>query len=148
MSPIQPPNADPARSDLLVSWICAQLVQSAPEGWRRIDFTAMLTTSARDIRYTVILDDGRSPAAELPEDINFALDDLRMEMYDLDKGTWFSLRFVIDPPDEYFAVFNFNLDPGWDPPLPPEAYQEDLDEFPRSEEHIPAWLQENLAAVQ
>ncbi|MFR9730239.1 hypothetical protein ACL03H_13500 [Saccharopolyspora sp. MS10] len=142
MSRTPPPHDAPERSEVLASWICAQLVNHAPEGWRRIDFSAAMTTSARDIRCAVIMRDGSSPAIEVPEGLVPALADLRREMYEPGRGTWLSLRYMIDPPDEFFAVYNRNLDPMWDPPLPAEAFAEDLEEFPRLDENIPQWLKE------
>lgn len=103
-----------------------------------------MASNITDIRFTVVMDDGSFPNAELPDGINFALNDLRKEMYEEDKGTWLSLRLTIDPPGDYRVNFNFDLDPVWDPPIPDSEIVEDLNAFPRAAEYVPDWLQAKL----
>ncbi|PRX46538.1 hypothetical protein B0I33_107115 [Prauserella shujinwangii] len=152
MSPTQPrpsgpptgtPEDDPA--DALLRRIGAQLIAVAPEGWRRIDFTATMATMVEDFALTVVLPDGGTPPVDPPPGIKPDLMDLRHRMYEPGRGTWLSLRLVIDPPGSYVVDFNFDLDPRWDPPVPDVVFQRDFEAYPRDPAHVPGWLRERLA---
>lgn len=133
-----------ARDDLITEWIGWSLIQSAPADWQRIDLMATMTVEVVDIKFTVIMEDGSTPDVELPEGVHQALADLRQEMYQKDRGTWFSARITIDPPGEHKANFNFDLEPVCTPPIPDKALIRDLDTFPRDREFIPPWLQAKI----
>lgn len=117
-----------------------------PEGWRRLDYRVTMATMVEDYKLTAIMSDGTPLTGNPPTELKPDLIELRKEMYQPGRGTWFSMRLVIDPPDAYVVDFNFDLDPGWDPPVPPMVYQRDLQAFPRTDEHIPDWLRAQLDA--
>lgn len=140
----RPDDVAPSRDDLITQWIGQQLMGAAPPEWRRLDLQVAMAANITDIRFTVIMKDGSTPGTELPDGINFALNDLRKEMYEEGKGTWFSLRLTIDPPGDYHANFNFDLEPIWEPPVPDAVLVEDLQAFPRTAEHVPTWLRAKI----
>jgi hypothetical protein len=145
MSPTQPPSSprpsplDAEQEDQLIQQIGARVLQRAPQGWRRIDVKVTMATMVEDIALTVIMEDGSSPPAGQPPDIKAELLTLRHGMYQPGRGTWLSLRLILDPPGSYVVHYNFDYDPLWDPPVPPVVYQRDLEAFPRDAEHLPAW---------
>ncbi|MDT7727891.1 MAG: hypothetical protein QOI21_4467 [Actinomycetota bacterium] len=137
--PSPPPPLDAAQEDELIQQIGARVLQGAPKGWRRIDVKVTMATMVDDIALTVIMSDGSSPPPEPPPDIKAELVALRQGMYQPGRGTWLSLRLILDPPGSYVVHYNFDYDPLWDPPVPPVVYQRDLEAFPRDTEHLPAW---------
>jgi hypothetical protein len=124
----------------LVQQIGIGLLNVAPPGWRRLDLVAKVSVAAQDYDLGVLMPDNSQVVAEVPEDAIAAILELRRLMFQPERGTWFSMRFMMDPPTAYHAFYNFDHDPQWDPPLPPEVFRRDLEAFPRPADAVPAWL--------
>lgn len=135
---------DQARYDELTTGIAGLLSGAAPRGWRRIDLRGLMTVAVSDLALTVVLEDGSTPAAELPQPVIEMAAELRSTMYRPGHGTWLSMRVLLDPPGSYWTSFNYDYDPLWDPELPDDAYAQDLAAFPRDDEHIPGWLRAHV----
>ncbi|XVQ10061.1 hypothetical protein ACQP1W_47365 [Spirillospora sp. CA-255316] len=151
----QPPSEAPAprqeprpydrqRYEQLTQRMGALLVQLAPPDWRRIDLKVLMTAGAADLRLTVIMKDGSSPAVEPVPELTRIGAELRSMMYRPGEGTWFGMRYMMDPPGAYWVSFNTDFDPLWDPPLPGDFFAQDLAVFPRADEHVPGWLRARL----
>ena len=147
----QPPSGAPAprqeprpydrqRYEQLTQQMGALLVRLVPPDWRRIDLKILMTVGAVDMRLTVIMKDGSSPQVDPVPDLAQIAAELRSMMYRPGEGTWFGMRYMMDPPGAYWVSFNTEFNPLWDPPLPGEYFAQDLGVFPRSDEHIPDWL--------
>ncbi|WP_119727968.1 hypothetical protein [Thermomonospora amylolytica] len=120
------------------------LAQIAPEGWRRIDLKILMTVGISDVSLTVVMRDGSSPEVQPVRELTEIAAELRARMYRPGRGTWFGMRYMMDPPGAYWVSYNTDYDPMWSPPLPPGAYEQDLAAFPRDEQHIPDWLRAEL----
>jgi hypothetical protein len=151
MSRTQPPWYPPPGPDLreadedqVVRWIGGWLMDAAPEGWRRIDMTVRLTAAVEEIALAVVMPDGAAARMEPPPDVSPLLFELRNKKYMRGRGTWLSLRLVIEPDGEYRVSYNFDLDPLWDPPLEADVWHQDFEAFPRDDEWIPAWYREGI----
>ena len=92
--------------------------------------------------------DGSSSSVEIPESALEEARRLRNGMYKQDTGTWFSMRYTITPPGSYGVDFGYDDEPRFAAPVPPAAFAQDLERFPRSEEHTPEWLGRILARAQ
>jgi hypothetical protein len=68
-------------------------------------------------------------------------------MYREGRGTWFNARYQLDRPSSYNLDFDRD-EPRWQSPPPPQAYQDELRFFPRSEENTPEWLQRRVGALR
>lgn len=143
-APEQPP-LDPEQA---LRQVGAILVSLAPAGWRRLDLTIRQAGRVRELALRVIMPDGSTPVADVTPDHHQQIGDLfaqlRHAMYRPGQGTWFSARYTVDPPGSYHVTFNYDFDPHWQPPIPPQAWQEDLQHYPRDEEHTPRWLRDTL----
>jgi hypothetical protein len=128
----------------VVRWIGAGLMKTAPAGWRRIDMTVRLTTAVEEISLAVVMPDGAAARMEPPEGVSPLLFELRNKKYMRDRGTWLSLRLVIEPDGDYRVTYNFDLDPLWDPPLEADVWNEDFEAYSRDEEWMPAWYREGI----
>ncbi|MEW2355416.1 hypothetical protein [Spirillospora sp. NPDC029432] len=135
---------DPDRHEELVQRLGRILLEIAPSGWRRVDLRVTMTAAVSDVALTVLMPDGGSTEVEPPRDFADIAAELRSMMYVPDEGTWFGMRFTMDPPDEYRISFNGGSDPHWEPPIPPGVWAHDLSVFPRTAEHIPPWLRAKL----
>ncbi len=132
------------RYDELIQQIGNALLEAAPQGWVRLDLIATLASSVQDFGLVVLLGDGTAAQVDPPAEAADALIAVRELMYLPERGTWFSARFIMNPPTEYHVYYNFQHDPVWDPPVPGEVFRKDLERFPRPEEEIPNWLRRKL----
>ncbi|MEU6749315.1 hypothetical protein ABZ914_24095 [Spirillospora sp. NPDC046719] len=131
---------DQNRYQELTRGIATLLAQAAPPDWRRIDLRVMMTVAVSDAALAVVMQDGTGRPVEMPRDILGMAAELRSIMYRQDRGTWMSMRVMLDPPGSYYTAYNNDYDPRWEPDIPAEAYDQDLAAFPRAEENIPDWL--------
>lgn len=128
----------------LLQDIGRDLVEACPEGWFRVDLRASVAVTSDWLALTVLMPDHSSPPVDPPLSVGRALRELRELMYAEGRGTWFSLRYTIDPPAEYHVVYNHDFDPKWSPDLAPHEWALDLEHFPRAPEHVPEWLRAKL----
>lgn len=151
MSRSQPPWYPPPGPDLreadedqVVRWIGGWLMDAAPEGWRRIDMTARVASTVEELSPAVVMSEGDPARMEPPPDVSPLLFELRQKKYMRGRGTWLSMRLVIEPDGAYRVLYNFDSDPRWDPPVETAVFDHDFETFPREEEWIPAWYREGL----
>lgn len=132
-----------ATTDDAIQAIFARLTQEAPEGWRRIVFSVWALVAVVQTEFAVTMADGSTPDIS-PRSMEDEISALRKEMYEQDRGTWFSARFVLTSGGQPEVSFNLDEDPAWVPDVPPWVFAHDLAAFPRSEEHVPGWLRQRI----
>ncbi|MCP2343621.1 hypothetical protein [Actinomadura rupiterrae] len=125
---------DQARYDQLVQWMGTAMASLAPSGWRRVDLRVAMAGGASRAALAVVMADGSVREFQAPREFLGVAAELRSMMYRPGEGTWFGMRFMLEPPGAYRTWFDADLDPG----LGGEAYQRDLAAFPR--EWLPVWL--------
>jgi hypothetical protein len=138
---------DEGRYNQMIQDIGRVLLRMAPQGppgWRRIDLKVLMVAPGHDITVTVIMEDGTTNTVEPSEVIGQIAAELRARMYRAGEGTWFGMRYTLDPPSDFHVSYNFDFDPLWEPPIRPDVFAEDVAAFPRDEQHIPGWLREKL----
>lgn len=116
------------------------LIEAAPAGWGRIEVVVRATVLVYDFAASAHLSNGAAVPFELPGAFLGGCQRLREEMYEPGRGTWFSLRIVLDAQQGSQVEVNFDDDPQWSVPPHPTSYLRDVEVFPRDEEHTPAWL--------
>lgn len=131
---------DEQRCGYLTEALARTLAQGAPQRWRRIDLKVLMTAGITDAALTVVMPGGRTPEVQPAREIGEIAAELRSRLYRPGEGTWFGMRFLMDPPGTYWVSYNTDFDPLWNPPIPAEAYARDLAAFPRDEKHVPGWL--------
>lgn len=139
-----PPPTRPSRQEELLQGIGRDLVAVLPEGWYRADLRFFDASVVSDTKLAVLMRDGGRPYVDAPPSVIEAARELRGLSYREGPGTWFSLRYLLDPPTRYTVVFNHDFDPMWNPEIPAEVWRTDLEVYPRDEEHTPEWLRAKL----
>ncbi|MFE3442185.1 hypothetical protein ACFXNW_04060 [Nocardia sp. NPDC059180] len=132
------------QANLITDWVMGRLLAGAQPGWARIGLTATLTRAEEDYKFSTLNRDGTSQVREIPNEVFRAFPDLRDLLYEEQEGSWFALRLECDESEVYNAMYVFDEDPLWDPPIPSAAYIDDLGKFPRSSKYIPRWLQRHI----
>ncbi|MFC4913241.1 hypothetical protein [Actinomadura gamaensis] len=125
---------DQARYDQLVQWMGTAMASLAPSGWRRVDLRVAMAGGASRAALAVVMADGSVREFQAPREFLGVAAELRSMMYRPGAGTWFGMRFMLEPPGAYRTWFDADLDPG----LGGEAYRRDLAAFPR--DWLPVWL--------
>ena len=113
-------------------------------GWRRLDLVVRMLSVVEEYQLTVIMPDGATPATDPPPGLAPLFRALRRQAYQPGIGTWYSARLTLDSQWDgpgFVYTENFDVDPGWAPPLPPEVYLDDLGTvFGAAEPRVPQWL--------
>ena len=135
---------DEDRYNQIVRDIGRVLLQMAPPGWRRVDLRVLMMVPGHDITLTLIMEDGTVSTVDPPPVIGEITAELRSRMYRQGEGTWFGMRYTLDPPSEYHVSYNFDFEPVWHSPVRADVYAQDIAAFPRAGEHIPGWLRAKL----
>ncbi|WP_242885438.1 TNT domain-containing protein [Actinomadura litoris] len=118
--------------------------QALPPGWRRADLRCKATVAAADTALTVLTADGTVEESErVPDTVTDLLMELRRVHYLSEQGTWFSMSFFVEPGSAR-PLYNYDFDPGWDPPAPVEAWRRDQIVLPRDGANQPGWLRDRL----
>ena len=128
---------------LAIEAISRILLAGMPPGTERVVLTAdVISTETRAV-YLAVYPNGEqakfSPGRPVDDE---ALDALRDAMYRDDVGTWFGMQFVQLADGRSSVQFNHDHDPQL--VATADDWRLDLDVYPRSSEHVPAWLAARL----
>ncbi|WDZ91573.1 hypothetical protein [Nocardiopsis sp. HUAS JQ3] len=119
------------------------LLQAAPHGWQEIECTVAMVNNMGQIWSHAVMPDGVKHDFYIPAELSVQFRSLRSAMYIPEKGTWFSAKYTLAPPSSFRVGYNFDHEKEFSQPRPDAVdYYEDLQEFPRSAENMPPWLQE------
>lgn len=131
----------------MVREVGALLLPKLPDGWQRASLSFRSTYGVDTATFIVTDASGAENRTPTPTAALRKMRDLRGRMYVRDKGTWFTCTITLQPPDHVTAEYDYDTEPVFVPPLKPSAFELDLEFFPRSEEHRPAWLREKLGST-
>ncbi|MER7546465.1 hypothetical protein [Actinomadura sp.] len=144
--PAQEPRPyDEDRHTRLLDRLRQALARIAPKDWKRIDVKILMLADVCETDLVVVKKNDARPLVEPVPEIFETAAEIRSIMYRQDEGTWFGMRFMMDPPDAYWVAYNRTFDPLWDPPPPAGEWRRDLAVFPRAENAVPEWLRARLA---
>ncbi|MDA0566656.1 hypothetical protein LG943_20415 [Streptomonospora sp. S1-112] len=137
---------NPVEQHHILSEITLHLLPVLPTGWRQvlIDYAA-LGTRVR-ARSGVRMGGGRMERLAVPSEIRPLFLRLREGMYREGTGTWFAMRYAINPPDVFSAEYDYTALPDLLTPVPTEALTEEQRRLPRTPKHMPDWFQAGLGA--
>lgn len=136
----RPTAISPEEQEQIARQIGILLLQNAPEDWQEITVEYRATGEYRDLLGEITSQDGASRAWDPPNELQSIFERLREGMYRPDVGTWLSALYVVERPSSYRIDINFDSEPRWQRPLPPAAYLDELQRYPRTEENIPDWM--------
>ncbi|PSL08120.1 hypothetical protein CLV30_10187 [Haloactinopolyspora alba] len=124
------------------------MVAAAPDGWRFLKLEVMAAGEMTDTGLEIETQDGSIDTdAVLELDGLDAVEELRADMYEPGKGTWYLATITIDENGEIKADFDYENAPfgGIHDQTPssgnadPELLLEDHKKFPRDPELLPEW---------
>lgn len=135
------------RQGELVREIGQELVRGLPGGWVKAVYDRKQLVSYGEDLCFLTDEHGQVSREWAPRPVEKLVDELRAVMYKSGAGTWYSMEYTIDIVDgraNGSTSFNYEDMPAWDMTPVPLTFVEDLQEFPRDPQHIPAWLTEQI----
>ncbi|QRP45281.1 glycohydrolase toxin TNT-related protein [Amycolatopsis sp. FDAARGOS 1241] len=132
--------------DTLVKQIGLALLRAAPRDWRKVTVEYRAVGRYHELTGDIRTEDGTAQDWVATHDIATLFGRLRAGMYRDGRGTWFNARYQLDHPSSYNLEYN-REEPVWRLAPPPQAYQDELRMFPRTEENVPEWLIRRLSGL-
>ena len=83
-----------------------------------------------------------------PLGISDLLRELRARMYQEETGTWFSLEYTLHSDHTFHVDYSYDTEPDFGHTIDPYTYYLDLQNYPRSADHIPTWLERVITKVE
>ena len=127
-----------------IQTIAEALVAGTEPGWSEVRYHMQATAAVTAAQKTVVRDGVETPV-RTPREAGRAAEAMRAVMYQPGRGTWFSMQLTVTDTGKVSTDFNYEVDPGFDPPLNPIAFALDQEKYPRDPEHQPEWLREKIA---
>ncbi|WP_435109506.1 hypothetical protein [Nocardiopsis synnemataformans] len=144
--PFRRGHLDPRKQHEILTELGQEIVGSLPDTWTEITYTVHAIVSYREESMLVRHDDGRAERADIPIGTVLRIGELRRGMHQEGKGTWFSMEYTVTRPGKFTTEFDYDNEPGFLFHSGDGDYVRELRQFPRDEEHIPAWLREKVRA--
>ncbi|MGH3973952.1 MAG: hypothetical protein ACRDS9_11615 [Pseudonocardiaceae bacterium] len=153
MSDVSQQGPDLQRQGELINEISSLVPMEIEGPWRVATWTCCALSMLAEDRLIVERPDGSIDRSQgVPLEVGDLQDDLRAVMYAPGSGTWLSATWVItDNGDESLHAeveFNYDEEPAWSSPVRAFNYALDLEDFPRDEEAIPAWMRAKVVEAQ
>ncbi|MCM6776086.1 hypothetical protein NDR87_19675 [Nocardia sp. CDC159] len=141
-APTETPSAEQsieAQATELTHQIARELAVAGPEGWQRLEAVFSVTV-AGGVMYVLYFDEsGRVARNDPPDDVVELVRLQREVSAQLGDGPWWRLALRLDVTGQLEADYDYGDEPFPDDQLlVPEAYQADLQVYPRN--RLPVWL--------
>lgn len=129
-----------------VEELAGAMVGAAPEGWKQLTYVASrVGAHAHDLLVFRAADETvyRLP---VPDGVYAPVEKLKQGHYgpDKDAGTWLSMTVSVHDTMKFNADYNYDSLPDPELGTSPLAYRQEMERFPRTEEHIPEWMKRKL----
>ncbi|MFC5997808.1 hypothetical protein ACFP6A_03590 [Quadrisphaera sp. GCM10027208] len=131
--------------DELIRTIGQAFVDAAPREWTEGKIVYRRAGKTAEYQETAVLPDGRVVGVDAGRGAAKAFKELRRLMYQPGKGTWFTAVCTLYPDGRTTFDFDFDNEPEWASPTVAGHYVEDVEQYPRDDEHTPDWLRQRLA---
>ncbi|WP_149204619.1 hypothetical protein [Actinotalea subterranea] len=125
-----------------------QFFEAAPQGWANGSIVYRRVGKTAETQATAQAADGTPLTVVMGRPVLRALRELRAAMARPGSGAWFTAvaRFTSD--GRMTWDFDHDHEPEWVTGISPLHYLQEQEEFPRDQEHTPAWLRERLTQGQ
>lgn len=120
-------------------------------GWMSATYSCRLIYMYSEAELVVTLPSGAIIGVYPPFEVADLTPRLRKIMADPESGAWFEAMWVLTANSERAVstqvAFNYDEKPEWDTVMRPAQYAMDLEDFPRSPENTPDWLNAQVSAA-
>ncbi|MFI6575786.1 hypothetical protein ACIBFB_08285 [Nocardiopsis sp. NPDC050513] len=134
----------PLEQDDLIQVIGRAIATAVTDGWRQLTYRTRVVGSLVDDVLAVQGVDGEIRPTPVPEGVAEPLTRLKRACYLEGRGTWLTMVLSIHQSGRFDVDFDHDSDPRLTRPHNAYAYAQELSRYPRTEEHVPAWLRARL----
>lgn len=131
---------NPVQQNEVLAQITDWLVHELPSWWNRLQIDYKALGDHVEVGGLLRMTNGAMYGWDLPEEVRKLFDRLRAGMSRPETGTWLHATYWVDYPDLYAIEYDRQNKPDFRTPPPPEAYAKELENFPRTDKHVPDWL--------
>lgn len=143
---MDPNISGPLEQQQALEELAGAMVDVAPEGWRQLTYVAC-RVGAYD-RDLLIFRAGDEAVYRLPvpDGVDTPVEKLKQNLYSPDKGTgtWLTMTVSVHETMKYSADYNYDSEPDSALEVSALAYLQEMERFPRSQEHVPEWMRHKL----
>lgn len=139
------PTLTPAEREERLQTLAKLLPSAVLDAWEEIHLRYAAVVDASAMECAVVRLDESVFRVNPSYKVVRLLPELRAGMHQPGRGTWFTMRYMLDQSGRYQVEFDYDSEPAFDFTIKAEAYAADLQQFPRSEAFTPFWLRERLA---
>ncbi|MER7245723.1 hypothetical protein [Kribbella sp. NPDC000426] len=119
--------------------IGSAMVKVVPEGWAKAVLTVSAVAATMETQLAVeMLDGSVDSGVSIDVEAQMACDDLRDEMYEQGKGTWYNAVFTVVQGGGIEAEFDYD-NPPFDGGGASDLLEDDQRAYPRDAVHLPSW---------
>ncbi|UGT58283.1 immunity protein YezG family protein [Nocardia asteroides] len=159
---VSPWVSDPSQHDAALNRIGRHLQLGAPAEWNRLTYRyieaglcrhgtlicespdGVVANIVRPLRFEEKFAARRAGLSEFADwsepELQEMFSQLREEMHNSERGTWYSAEFILDRSGRYSVDYDYNSLPSFIPKVSARMYAYDLEKFPRDSSNIPTWL--------
>jgi hypothetical protein len=141
------PQWTPVEQNELLGEITKMVVDHLPPGWQQVMIDYRVVGRNIDVAVGVRDESGTFQLWDPPPEVWRLFARLRKGMYQEGRGTWFSARLIIDPPPTFSIKYNWENEPDFQPYPEAADFAVEQRRFPRTEENMPEWFRQRLAAA-
>ncbi|MDT0329223.1 hypothetical protein [Nocardiopsis lambiniae] len=120
------------------------LLSVAPQGWREMVHRVVSVGGFSHETLSVVDADGAVSEAWIPRAVSDAVAGLKRACHRKGEGTWTSLEFTVAPSGRFGVSYDRDAEPTLPSGVAPVVFRQELERFPRDEEHVPGWWRERL----
>jgi hypothetical protein len=124
--------------------LAREVLSHLPAGYDRIELEFSAVGPVAQASMWSTQSDGSENSVKDLSAIVAAARALRAAMYRENSGTWFSMKMTVTAERSMDVSYNYDELPWSNFDYSPDAYTADLEQFPRDDAHIPAWLRAQL----
>lgn len=142
------PQLDQVQQNELLGEMTVAVVGALAPGWQQVMLDFRAVGRAIDVAVGVNDANGVQHLWDPPADVWKMFQRLRGGMYVEGEGTWFSARYIVEPPSQFRIQYNWRNLPAFDPAPATEQFAIEQERFPRGEAYMPTWYRERLVQAQ
>ncbi|WP_160051654.1 immunity protein YezG family protein [Nocardiopsis sp. FR26] len=134
----------PERQNEILQRIGILILDEAGDDWQEITVRYSCLSTTSTTRTIITTKNGETRRGDIPLKASTLFYELRREMHEDEKGTWYIADYKITRPGSFSVDFDYESEPQFAFEVDPRTYYEDLEYFPRPFETVPEWMQGKL----
>jgi len=131
--------------DQLPVALAKAIVAALPPGWTHASYRPAVIVGRSEDELVVRLSDGTDTTVDPPARARELVPWLKHKMYVPGRGTWLSASFTVVSDGNLYPEYNYDEEPSWGRPVAGSSYADELDAYPRDQEHLPQWWSDRIS---